>query len=95
MTETLALLFSLVFTNNLLMSGVKMLSTRAESVWWLRMVLMVFALLGVIASAALTGNPIDFNQFDDLGRMLLEAAITALGAHFSYRLIKEAAPRAS
>lgn len=88
--QILAIVGTLVFTNNILMSFVKMLAGKATSTFWLRGVLLALSIAGVISMSALTGNAVDFNQITDLGKALVEIVLTAFGAHFTYRLIKNA-----
>lgn len=90
MLNLLLTLFPLIFTNNLIMSVVKWISQKQESAIWLRGALIVISLLSVIATAALTGHPIDFNQLSDLGTMLAETIGLAIASHFSYKAIKNA-----
>lgn len=90
MLDLLALLFPLIFTNNLIMSIVKWLSGAATSVVWLRAMLAVVSILGIIASSAITGDAVNFNQITDIAKMLVEALTIGVASHFSYRIIKEA-----
>lgn len=90
MVETISMIFALILPTNLLMSAVKLLSTKQESVTWLRVALMLVSLLGVIAGSALTGEPIDMDSLSSLGKALLEVVVLAIAAHFSYKTIKTA-----
>lgn len=88
--QVLAIVGPLVFTNNVLMSFIKLLAGKAAGKVWLRGILLGLSVLGVISMSALTGNTVDFNQITDLTQALVEILLTAFGAHFTYRLIKEA-----
>ena len=89
MLETIVMIFPLVFTNNLVMSVVKYIRGAGESKKWLRGILGLLSLIGIVATSAYTGNPVDFNQFTDVGLTLVLAVVTAVMSHFSYRVIKE------
>lgn len=80
--------FPLVFTANLVMSVVKYLADRSITRGGLRFILAVFAIVGVISTSAVTGQPIDFDSLSSLGRLAIEAAATGIFAHFSYKAIK-------
>ena len=83
----------LIFTNNVLMSFVKLiigkLRDHSKDRTWLRGVLALLSLTGVITLSALTGNAIEFNQVSELVKMTVEVVATIFGAHFTYKLIKE------
>ncbi len=81
---------SLVLSSNLIMSLVKYLSVVKDSKVWLRGTLIVVSALGVVSAAALSGNPVDFNQLSDLGTALIETLVLAVGSHYSYKFIKKA-----
>ena len=83
-------LFSLVFTNNLLLSAVKQLRALQGNKKWLRAILFVLSAVGVVAGAAVTGDAIDFNQVTDLLKAAIEIAAVAIGSHYSYKAIKTA-----
>jgi hypothetical protein len=80
----------LLFSNNLILSGVKYLSVEKNSKTWLRGALIVASVIGIVSSSALSGNPIDFNQISDLGKLLVETIVVAVASHYSYRAIKTA-----
>lgn len=86
--DVITTLLSLVFSTNLVMSGIKWLRTKSESTFSLRVALTVCSIIGVVATATLTGNPVDFNQITDTGGALIEAIIVAVAAHFTYKAIK-------
>lgn len=83
-------ILGMVLTNNLVMSVVKYLLTAQKSKLWLRGVLTAISALGVIATASLTGNAIDFNSLSSLGTALAEIVGLAVASHFSYTAIKSA-----
>lgn len=89
MEQILVTVLPLILSNNLVMSLIKWISPY-ESNLWLRSVLFVVSILGVIATAAATGNPVDFNSIHDLSVLLAEAIATAVASHFSYKAIKNA-----
>lgn len=82
--------FPLVFTANIVMSAVKYLADGALSSTGKRVMLGVLAVGGTIASASLTGQPVDFNAVSSIALNTAIAAITAFGAHASYKAIKNA-----
>ena len=86
----LAVAFPLVFTNNLIMSLVKRLAVVKESKLWLRGALLVISALGIVATSALAGNPVDLDSLSSIGTALLEILVLAVGSHFSYLAIKKA-----
>ncbi len=51
-----------------------------------RFLLALFALMGVIISNALTGNPIQIDSITNLTQILLESFAAFLAAHGSYTL---------
>lgn len=84
------MLFPLVFTNNLVMSLIKYLAGESKNKVWLRGMLGLLSVAGIISASALTGNEIDFNQLTDLGMLGLESVALFFASHYSYRVIKEA-----
>lgn len=88
--DVLTMVFPLIFSANLVMSLVKFLADGTMSRPYLRVILGIFAFAGVIFYASFTGNPVDMDSLTSLGRMILEAAIVAFGAHYSYKAIKTA-----
>ncbi len=51
-----------------------------------RFVLAVVALMGVVAAAALTGNPVDPDSVTSMAQTAVEAFVTFLASHASYHL---------
>ncbi len=90
MEQVIPMIFPLIFVNNLVLSLIKYLAGEAATKVWLRVMLGFLSLAGVIATAAIFGTPIDFNSVSDIALTVLETALTALGAHFSYVAIKYA-----
>ena len=86
----LAMAFPLVFWNNLAMTVVKYLAGASKTKLWLRAILSVLSIFGVIAYSSITGDPVDFDRISSLGTLVVEALIVAFGAHFSYKAIKTA-----
>lgn len=89
MIETIALIFPLIFTNNLLMSAVKYLRGVGESKKWLRTILGALSLIGILAASAYTGNPVDLDSFTEVGTALVLSIVTGVLSHFSYKVIKQ------
>lgn len=83
-------LVPLVITNNIVMSGIKWLAVESLSNNFLRVILAVLSLIGIVATAAYSGTPVDFNQISDDIRLLIETIVLAVASHFSYRAIKGA-----
>lgn len=81
--------FPLVFTSNIVMAAVKYLADGALTKTGLRVMLGLIAVIGAIATAAFTGEPIDFNQVSDIALLTIQTAVIGVGAHFSYKLIKQ------
>ncbi len=90
MIDALAMIFPLIFTSNLVISVVKYLGDQSLTKTHLRLALAALSLVGVISTAALTGDPVNFDSVSSLAMMLLDALIVAFGAHFSYKVIKYA-----
>lgn len=88
--ETIVMLFPMIFTTNLVMSFVKLLAGASKNVVWLRGILAVCSIIGAVAAASLSGQPVDFNQLTDWGKLILESATLFMASHYSYRAIKEA-----
>lgn len=80
----------LVVSNNLLMSLLKALSAKAQSKGFLRAILAVLSLAGVIAANALNGNPVDLDSVTYLLTIIIESFAVGLGSHLSYKAIKTA-----
>lgn len=80
---------SLLLSNNLVMSAVKYLSQNQSSKTWLRTALIVISILGIVAASSISGEPINFNQLSDLGKLLLETIVLSIGSHYSYTAIKQ------
>lgn len=85
-----AIMFPLIFTNNLVMSLVKYVAQESMDRTWLRTVLVISSLVGVLAVSAITGQDVNFNELTDLGRLFLETLGVSVGAHLSYKAIKNA-----
>ena len=83
-------ILSLVLSNNVLVSFVKWLSSEETGKVWLRGMLIVFSILGIIAASALNGTPVDFNQISDLVKLLVESGALAFLSHLSYQAISKA-----
>lgn len=90
MENTIVALMALIFTNNILMSGIKWLADQSVTSTWLRCVLIALSLLGIVAAAALNGTPVDFNQISELAKLLIGTVGLALASHLSYKAIKKA-----
>ena len=88
--EILATLLTLVLSSNIVMSAVKWLADGSIGRPGLRFALALVSMAGVIATSALTGSAVDFNSLTGIGMMLLESLGVALGAHLSYKAIKNA-----
>ena len=58
----------------------------ASSVSWKRLILAIFAIVGVICGNALTGSPIDFPTVTGLIQVALVSGAAFLSAHGSYHL---------
>lgn len=79
-------IFPLIPLNNWILAGVKVVAQEAATRAWLRGTLVILSLVGVIASSAISGTEIDFNQISDLWKLFLETAGLVLASHFSYRV---------
>ena len=88
--DAVMIIFPMIFTANIVMSLVKILAQESLKSTGLRIILIVFSILGVLAGSAVTGNPVDTDSVSNLATMLVEAITIAVGAHFSYKLIKQA-----
>ena len=88
--EIIATIVPLILTNNIILSGVKWLNVRSMTKWWFRGLLAALSLVGVVATGALTGNPVDPNQVSDLVVLVSTTFLTGVGSHFSYKVIKYA-----
>ena len=86
--QTIALLFPLVLTNNLIMSAVKLLAAKSVGKAWLRCMLVALSFIGIIATATITGDPVDLNRINELGMLLVETLVLTIGSHLSYKAIK-------
>lgn len=87
------LLLLLPFLNNLLMSAVKWafdkgLRERATRNWRLRLLLVIFSLVGVISVSILNDNPVDPNTVTELLTALVSIIGVAVASHFSYKAVK-------
>lgn len=82
--------FPLVFTNNLLMSFVKIAAAGAIKKPWLRALLAILSIFGSLAASSLSGEPVNFNLISDWARLILESLVLYTASHYSYRVIKEA-----
>ncbi len=78
----------MVSFNNLVMSAVKRLAEAAATTTWLRCALVALSALGIVANASLNGQPIDFNQLNQLVAFGVATGILAVSSHFSYKAIK-------
>ncbi len=87
--DVIATVFPLIFTSSFLMSIVKMIAQGSVSKPWLRAFLALFAIMGILVSLALTGDPINMDSIMSLTKALSEAIVVAVGAHFFYKAIKE------
>lgn len=85
--QTALSLFPLIPMLNWVMSAVKMFAGNAMSTTWLRVVLLGLAILGSISISALSGNPLDFAQVSDWGKLLVEALGLSLASHASFKVI--------
>lgn len=85
--EFLTIMFPLVFANNPMLSLAKFLAGDGVGKTMLRVLLVIFAFIGVISTSALTGDPVDFNRLSELAMLLLEVAGLSVASHFSYRVI--------
>lgn len=83
-------LLSLVLTNNIVMSAVKWLAGWSVTRTWLRVVLALLSILGVISASALNGTPVNFDSISQWVQLIAEVAGVAMASHFSYRIIKKA-----
>lgn len=86
--DLIVMIFPLIFTSNLVMSVVKIIAQGSMSNVYLRGVLAIFAVLGVIVASALTGDPVNFDSIIALLKVAGDAAIVVIGAHISYKVIK-------
>lgn len=86
----LVTIFPLIPVNNWLMSMVKLGSQKAITTTWLRLALVLFSFLGVLATSALFGTEPDFNKISELVGLLVEVLGLSALSHFSYKLIKHA-----
>ncbi len=89
MLETIAMIFPLVFTNNLVMSLVKVLADGSLGTTGKRVMLGVISVIGLIAASAFTGNAIDFDSVSNIAQATVLAAVTGILSHFSYKVIKQ------
>lgn len=87
-TSLIATAVPVIFTNNVLMSGVKYLAGHAATKVWLRAVLTFLSFFGVIASAALTGDSVNFGYTTELLTTGFTTVVVAIASHFSYKVIK-------
>lgn len=88
MVTIIGTVLSLLLSNNLLMSGIKWLSVVQNSNAWLRSILVVLSILGVLTAAIVTGNPVDTDSISSLATALVEALALAVASHYSYKAIK-------
>jgi len=86
----IAVVGPMIFTSNMLMSGIKWLADQSISKGWLRFILAIISIMGAISTTALLGGEIDIDSISSLGTIALEAAGIAFGSHYTYRIIKEA-----
>ena len=86
----ISLLFPLIFTNNLVMSLIKFLAGKAAGTAWLRFMLGILSVVGIIAGSALTGVPVNFDSLSSLAFATIEAAALGILSHFSYKVITTA-----
>lgn len=89
MLETIAMIFPLVFTNNLVMSLVKVLADGSLKKTGLRVILGATSVLGLMAASAFTGNAIDFDSVSNIAQATVLATVTGVLSHFSYKVIKQ------
>lgn len=88
--EIIVAFLSLVLTNNLFMSAAKWLGNEALSKGWLRVLLAIFSIVGVVSSSALSGSMIDYDSISAWIRLILSIVTVGVGSHLSYKAIKEA-----
>jgi carbon starvation protein CstA len=61
--------------------------TDASSTAWVRVILTIFAVIGVICGNALTGSPIDVPTVTGFIQVALVSGAAFLSAHGSYHLL--------
>lgn len=88
MVELIIAMFPIVFSQNLIMSFVKLLAAEGGTRWWLRGVLACLSFLGAVSAASLSGDPIDFNQVSDWGQIIASTIVLGFASHYSYKAIK-------
>ena len=81
-------IFPLIPVNNWFMSMVKFGYTKSLSSTWLRAILVMFSLIGVLAYSAVFDEPVDFNKVSELVTLLVEVLGLSVASHFSYKMIK-------
>ncbi len=86
--QNIAPLFPVIFSANLIMAAVKFLAAESATKPFLRTVLAGIAIFGAIATAAITGDPVNMDSITSLLRIAADAAIVAIGSHYSYVAIK-------
>lgn len=88
--QAIAIIFPMIFSANLIMSLVKALAQGSLGNTGLRILLIIISIVGILTVSAITGDPVNMDSISSLSQMLLEAIIVTVGAHFSYKAIKQA-----
>ncbi len=83
-------ILSLVLTNNLAMSAIKWLADKSISRGWLRASLALLSIVGVVSSAALGGQPVNFDSISEWSSIIAQVVGVALFSHLSYKAVKNA-----
>ena len=81
---------ALVLTNNILLSVAKWLGQEAMTKVWLRALLALLSIIGVVSTASLSGSAVDYDSISQWVKLIAEIVGIALGSHLSYKAIKNA-----
>jgi hypothetical protein len=69
------------------LAGLAMFNNGASQRPYLRAILVLLTLVGMVSTSVLTGNPLDADSVTAWMTLLLQTVLGAFGSHFLYRII--------